>query len=53
MELKMENGFTELSMNEMNETEGGVPVFLVWVLKGVVSGAAAYGTNKLLESVFG
>ena len=53
MELKVENGFTELSMNEMNETEGGIPTLVVWVLRGIVSGVVSYGTNKLLESVFG
>lgn len=61
MELTKENGFAELSMDEMNEIDGGIPVWVVpaakfvgkAIVKGVISGSAAYGTKKGLEAIFG
>ncbi|MBQ2803847.1 MAG: hypothetical protein IJF07_08115 [Lachnospiraceae bacterium] len=51
------NGFTELSLNEMNEIDGGIPVWVVpvakFVGKAIVAGVIKYGTEKALEEVFG
>lgn len=38
MELRMTNGFCEMSQNEMEATEGGVAPFLVFLGKAAVAG---------------
>jgi hypothetical protein len=58
MESVMKNGFAELSADEMNEVDGGIawaPVLIFVgkaVAKGVISGAAAWGTKKVLDWAF-
>ena len=58
MEMVMKNGFNEMSVSEMQSIDGGiawVPI-LIFVgkaaAKGVISGAAAWGTKKILDWAF-
>lgn len=56
MEATKTNLFEEMSMDEMQQIDGGaIPVAVVggWILKGVVVGASSWATQKVLDHVFG